>query len=346
MKITTQDRFRGCLLGLAAGDAVGTAVEFMPRGSFEPVTDMLGGGPFRLKPGQWTDDTSMALCLAESLIGKQGFDARDQMERYVRWYRDGYLSCTGKCFDIGNATSDALLRFERTGEPIAGSTDPRSAGNGSLMRLAPVPMFCYPDAEKAVHYAGESSRTTHGAAECIDACKLYAYMLVKALDGKSKDEILLNGGARTPDLCPKIKAIAAGEYRNKPESQIQGSGYVVESLEAEEDRSPECVERPLHQIKAQSPPLHLPSPAQPDQPGGHRHHRIKGSPYRSEQPTGRIPRRLGQFRVPPTGLDEDAGGRSTERQPQPAHQPRCLPDCRVICSLIHHPTRNRAATSS
>ena len=119
MAVTTEDRFRGCLLGLAVGDAVGTTVEFKPRGSFEPVTGMVGGGPFGLKPGQWTDDTSMALCLAESLIEKRGFDARNQMELYVCWYRQGHLSSTGRCFDIGNATSSALHRFERTGIPDA-----------------------------------------------------------------------------------------------------------------------------------------------------------------------------------------------------------------------------------
>lgn len=226
------DRFRGCLLGLAAGDAVGTTVEFMPRGCFVPVKDMVGGGPFTLKPGKWTDDTSMALCLAESLIVKQGFDARDQMERYVRWYREGHLSSTGHCFDIGNATASALQRFERTGQPFAGSTDPRSAGNGSIMRLASIPMFYYPSIDRAIHYAAESSRTTHGAQECVDACKLYALMLVKALDGKSKDEILSSAGSTELDLSPKIHAIAAGNYADKAEDRIRGSGYVVDSLEA------------------------------------------------------------------------------------------------------------------
>ena len=219
---------------MAAGDAVGTTVEFKTRGSFDPVTDMAGGGPFGLKPGQWTDDTSMALCLAESLIEKQGFDARDQMERYVRWYRDGHLSSTGHCFDIGNATSSALHRFERTGEPLSGSTDPHSAGNGSLMRLAPIPMFYYPNAEQAVFNASDSSRTTHGADECLDACSLYAYMLFKALDGTPKEAILF--GAENIKLMegmsPKIQAIAAGEYRDKTEDEIRGSGYVVGSLEA------------------------------------------------------------------------------------------------------------------
>ena len=90
-----QDRYRGALPGLAAGDAVGTTLEFNPPGTFEPMTDMVGGGPFGLESGQWTDDTSMALCLAESLIERQGFDPADQMSRYVRWRREGYLSSTG-----------------------------------------------------------------------------------------------------------------------------------------------------------------------------------------------------------------------------------------------------------
>jgi ADP-ribosyl-[dinitrogen reductase] hydrolase len=94
-------RKRGCLLGLACGDAVGTTVEFCERGSFDPVTDMVGGGPFRLPPGAWTDDTSMALCLASSLAELGRFDAVDQMHRYCRWHKEGYLSSTGRCFDIG-----------------------------------------------------------------------------------------------------------------------------------------------------------------------------------------------------------------------------------------------------
>jgi ADP-ribosyl-[dinitrogen reductase] hydrolase len=228
------DRFRGCLLGLAVGDAVGTTVEFKPRASFVPVTDMVGGGPFELKPGQWTDDTSMALCLAESLITQKGFDAQDQMGRYVRWYRDGHLSSTGTCFDIGNATRAALTRFERTGDPFSGSTEPRSAGNGSIMRLAPIPMFFYPHTDLTITNARDSSRTTHGADECLDACGLLAYMLVAALDGKRKKEVLLNAimYESLVDMSPRVQAIAACRYKDKVEDQIRGSGYVVESLEA------------------------------------------------------------------------------------------------------------------
>ena len=138
---TTRDRYRGCLLGLAVGDALGTTLEFESPGSFDPIDDMVGGGPFGLVPGQWTDDTSMALCLAASLIESPRFDAGDQMDRYLRWMREGYMSSTGTCFDIGNTTRAALRRFERSGDPYSGPTDPMSAGNNSLMRLAPVPMY-------------------------------------------------------------------------------------------------------------------------------------------------------------------------------------------------------------
>ena len=135
--LSTVDRYRGALLGLAAGDALGTTLEFRAPWTFQPLTDMVGGGPFQLAPGQWTDDTSMALCLAESLVECQGFDPTDQMRRYLRWYREGYLSSTGTCFDIGLTTRAALRRFEQSGEPFAGETSPHAAGNGSLVRLAP-----------------------------------------------------------------------------------------------------------------------------------------------------------------------------------------------------------------
>jgi ADP-ribosylglycohydrolase len=153
------------------GDALGTTLEFRSPGTFAPITDMVGGGPFNLKLGQWTDDTSMALCLAESLIACKGFNPKDQMERYVRWWKEGHLSSTGKCFYIGNTARSSLSAFLRTGNFMSGPTDPRAAGNGSLMRLAPVPMFYANNPEEAIEKSGESSRTTHGASVCIDACR-------------------------------------------------------------------------------------------------------------------------------------------------------------------------------
>jgi ADP-ribosyl-[dinitrogen reductase] hydrolase len=229
--MTESDRFRGCLLGLAMGDALGTTVEFRRRGTFEAITDMVGGGPFDLEPGEWTDDTSMALCLAESLVETGGFDPRDQMERYCRWRDSGYLSSNGRCFDIGGTVASALRRYHVTGDPFAGSADPESAGNGCIMRLAPVPMFFFPDEAVAQRYAGESSRTTHGAAECIDACRLFAGMICRALGGQSKERVLL-GDADTAFDSPRISAIARGDYRELSERDIRGTGYVVASLQA------------------------------------------------------------------------------------------------------------------
>ena len=227
---TELNRFRGCLLGLAVGDAVGTTVEFKPRGSFPKVMDMTGGGPFHLLLGQWTDDTSMALCLAASLISQNGFDPKDQMDRYLDWYQNGYMSSTGDCFDIGNTVRYALERYKRTDDPFSGSTSPNMAGNGSLMRLAPIPMYYFPDLEKIIHFAGESSRTTHGAQECIDACNLFAVMLFRALSGMIKDDILFHCSVQLSS--PSIKDIANGGYCRKERAQIQGTGYVVQSLEA------------------------------------------------------------------------------------------------------------------
>ncbi len=229
-----KSRYLGSLLGLACGDAVGTTVEFKPRGTFEPVTDMIGGGPFGLQPGEWTDDTSMALCLAESLLETGGFSPEDQSQRYLRWYRDGHLSSTGQCFDIGNATRAALLRFESSGDPYSGSTDPYSAGNGSIMRLAPVPMYYLDNHADVIQYSADSSRTTHAAVEAVDACKLFGLMIALALQGKPKLEILESASQYiNPDsLSPKIAALARMEYRRKSENEIIGSGYVVKSLEA------------------------------------------------------------------------------------------------------------------
>lgn len=234
----SRDRFLGCLLGLAVGDAVGTTLEFCPPGSFEPINDMVGGGPFSLNPGEWTDDTSMALCLAESLIETGRFDPFDQMQRYGQWSEKGHLSSNGRCFDIGNTVADALRKFRLSGNPISGRTDPGAAGNGSIMRLAPVPMFYFSDAANAIAHAAQSSLTTHGAATCIDACRYFGGLIWGALNGIPKEELLsfrfspLGDKWEVDPLCQPIDEIAAGSFKFNQPPAIQGSGYVVKSLEA------------------------------------------------------------------------------------------------------------------
>lgn len=233
-----RSRYLGSLLGLAVGDALGTALEFRSPGSFEPISDMKGGGPFGLPPGYWTDDTSMALCLAASLIEAGSFDPEDQMNRYLRWYREGYLSSTGSCFDIGNTVRDALERYQKEGNPWAGSTHPRTAGNGSIMRLAPVPLLYRRYPERAIEMSGQSSLTTHGAREAVDACRYFGGLIAAAASGVDKETLLSPRFAPAEDywkvhrLAPEIDRVALGSFKSKSPPDIRGTGYVVKSLEA------------------------------------------------------------------------------------------------------------------
>lgn len=223
-------RHIGCLVGLACGDAVGTTVEFSPRGTFTPVVDMLGGGPFYLEPGQWTDDTSMALCLATSLIHKDGFDAVDQMNRYCNWRSVGYLSSNGRCFDIGMTVAAALDRYLLSQNPFAGDSSPRSAGNGALMRLAPIPMFYCPSAADTWRFSGESTRTTHGAQEAIECSRVFGLILRNALLGVEKTNLL---SIEIPEpLTAKVARLVQAGFLNTQPADVRGSGYCVESLEA------------------------------------------------------------------------------------------------------------------
>jgi len=223
------DRAVGALLGLAVGDALGTTLEFSGRDSKPPLKDMIGGGPFGLRPGEWTDDTSMALCLACSLRDRGRLECRDLMARFVRWWRQGENSPTGRCFDIGLTTRTALARFERSGDPMAGSRDPRTAGNGSLMRLAPVAVRWHADADSAVAAAREQSATTHAAAAAVDGCAYFAALLVEAIQGATKARVL---APRAFAGAPEIAAIAAGSWNGKTRDRIASSGYVVDTLEA------------------------------------------------------------------------------------------------------------------
>jgi len=231
------ERYRGCLLGLAVGDAVGTTLEFSSPGTFKPISDMVGGGPFGLDAGQWTDDTSMALCLAESLIESKGFDARDQLERYCRWWKEGHLSSRGQCFDIGSTTRNALLDFMKNGT-LRRPENRDEAGDGSIMRLAPIPMFFAADPFEAMRQARENSLTTHGAREAVDACAYLAGLIAGALRGVDKETLLSDSYSPAPGFFEqyppelKIKRVMQGSFKRKKRREIRGGFYVVESLEA------------------------------------------------------------------------------------------------------------------
>jgi len=153
------------------------------------------------------------------------------MDRYCRWLESGYLSSTGSCFDVGRTVASALDLFQKTGEPFSGSDDPRSAGNGSIMRLAPIPLFFFPDLATIGDYAAQSSRTTHAAEECVDACRLFGRIIGRAVLGHAKEAVAYGDGESFSGAA-SIVAIARGAYETKSEDAVRGTGYVVESLEA------------------------------------------------------------------------------------------------------------------
>jgi len=226
----TEDRIKGALIGLACGDAVGTTLEFEVRGSFDPILDMVGGGPFKLDPGQWTDDTSMALCLGHSLAFKKGFDPIDQMNRYCNWYQYGYMSSNGECFDIGITVSSALRSYLETQDPFSGPTDEYSSGNGSIMRLAPIPMFYNEDVEACIYHAGESSRTTHGSLECIESCKMFSSLIFHAFQATHQNEIFDRNSYESTSTS--VQKIIKKSFLKLSYDEIRGSGYVIDSLNA------------------------------------------------------------------------------------------------------------------
>jgi ADP-ribosylglycohydrolase len=240
--MTLRDRQRGMLLGLAVGDALGAAVEFMEPGSFPEVVGYRDGGPHRLKPGEWTDDTSMALALADS-IASVGWDLNDQALRYVCWWQEGAYSVTGKCFDIGMTTSRSLMHFAQSGNArTCARRDDDAAGNGSIMRLAPVPIafgHLFPDRlDELAERAAESSLTTHGSAPCQSACVYLSLVLSGLAHGLPREQVLapdwepLRRVQQRMSLHAAIRAVAAGSFRDPTGANICGSGHVVKSLEA------------------------------------------------------------------------------------------------------------------
>lgn len=239
---TVSDRQRGSLIGLAIGDALGAAIEFKPPGTFPAVTGFRRGGPHGLGPGEWTDDTSMALALADS-ITVAGWNLTDQLDRYIAWWRDGKYSVNGNCFDIGMTTQVALATFRRDRDPFkSGLAGERSSGNGSIMRLAPVPIRFHrrleDDFAEFNRLAEESSITTHASSQCRSACRYLAAVLAALMRGDERETVLradwaiLSRLRQLDPLDPAIDTVASGNFREKALSEIRGSGWVVESLEA------------------------------------------------------------------------------------------------------------------
>jgi len=214
-----RDRYRGLLLGLALGDALAAPVQHRRPGSFTPVGDLLGGGPYDLARGAWTDDTAIALALADSLLGRGAFEPRDFLERLTRWQRDGTGSATGQCLGISAATARALAQAQWSGNPFSGSHDPARADREPLVRAGVAAAWALDDPERAIELAAEVARPTHQAPVALDACRYYAALVVGALQGIPRAELLAPGftpvrglWARRP-LKREVARVADGDWR-------------------------------------------------------------------------------------------------------------------------------------
>ena len=235
-QFAVNNRKRGTLIGLAVGDSLGSSIEFREQGTFPPITCYRSGGPHSLAAGQFTDDTSMALAMADS-IGKKGWDINDQIQRYVEWWKTGKYSVNGWCFDIGLTTRKSLERYVVL-EKISAESILASSGNGSIMRLAPVPIKygnLYPDYIQLLgDFGAESSTTTHASDQCISACRYMTVVLAALIQGESREAVLdpewIGLRQIAEDLDQLILKVAKGSFRNN--KNIKGSGWVVESLEA------------------------------------------------------------------------------------------------------------------
>jgi ADP-ribosyl-[dinitrogen reductase] hydrolase len=229
-----RERFQGALTGLAVGDALAANTQFRKPGSFAAVGDILGGGPFDLPRGAWTDDTAMALTLAESLLASDGFDAHDQVARYTRWQREGHNTATGQCVGISANVARALSVAQYKRQPYAGSHDPEQREKDPLSRVAPVVMYFFADAAAAIAQSAEAARITAQAPAVLDCVRLFAAMIHQALSGREKPDILQPPLAMwtSANTRPEVLALHAGSYQRKAALDITGGGHVVQALEA------------------------------------------------------------------------------------------------------------------
>ena len=231
---TLRERFQGALLGLAVGDALAAHTQFRKPGSFAAVGDILGGGPFDLPRGAWTDDTAMALLLAESLLEREGFDAQDQVNRYVRWQREGYGSATGQCVGIAANVARALATALYKHQPFSGSHDPAQLDKDSLSRVAPVVMYFFADTSAAVARAAEAARVTAQAPIVLDSVRLLAAMVRQALAGRDKPAVLKppREAWMSASTRAEVLAVYEGSYLRGMPPDITGGGHIVQALEA------------------------------------------------------------------------------------------------------------------
>jgi ADP-ribosylglycohydrolase len=232
---TLRQRFLGALVGLAVGDALAAPTQQWDPGTFEPVAALTGGGVYDLPAGGWTDDTAMALVLGESLLACRGFDARDQIDRYLRWRQEGYLTATDRCVGLRAGVAKALAAAQWRRQVFPGSHAPRQLDPEPLSRVAPAVLFAFPALDTAVRLAGDAARITCQAPVVVDACRAFAAMIHVALQGGPKDEVLsptLSGQLEGAPIRPRMRSLLRRRYRSKQPGQMRSGSTTLQVLEA------------------------------------------------------------------------------------------------------------------
>lgn len=238
-----KNKMLGGLWGAVVGDALGVPVEFMTREEVrsDPVTGMRGFGTFKLPAGSWSDDSSLLLCTADSLV--HGFDLNDMANRFQRWFSEGLWTPYGKAFDIGNATRAAISRLKRGISPeLAGGDSEGDNGNGSLMRIIPVAIrFHEMNIDEYISRVHAVSSITHRHSRSLMACGIYCLIARNLLEGKThinayNDAIEKASGLYDGDPfrieLPHFRRLFGGQIASLPENAIKSSGYVIDTLEA------------------------------------------------------------------------------------------------------------------
>src|SRR6056297_3416014 len=245
-----RDSVLGAIMGLCVADAMGVPVEFKSREERkeDPVTEMRGYGTFNLPPGTWSDDSSLTLCLADSLA--RGLDYKDIMENFSKWLHEGEFTPHGESFDVGNGTYKAIMRFGKGTDPLlCGGKEERDNGNGSLMRILPLVFHLRKNYGSEFTKIGEAmaiidnvSSLTHAHKRSVIACGIYLSIASRILDGESMDKAVRQGFEKAIEYYMKkddykeeihhFSRISEAGFKDLPESDIRSSGYVVDTLEA------------------------------------------------------------------------------------------------------------------
>jgi len=238
-----KDKVIGGLVGVCVGDALGVPVEFVSRDKLKlnPIKDMVGYGTYNQPPGTWSDDSSLTLCLAESLC--KGFNIHDIADKFIKWLYEGYWTPYGETFDIGNTTYIAISRLKSGVNPLdAGPKDEFSNGNGSLMRILPLSFYLEKmKKEEQFEITHKVSRITHGHLRSQMACGIYIQIAINLLKEdppeiayKKAKEISLDYYSREPYVyeLKHFDRILKSDIRKLPLDLIKSTGYVIDTLEA------------------------------------------------------------------------------------------------------------------